>query len=429
MKKMESRMKSVIILLTVFFIGNLFAQTNKDDRINNERVKYYQDFLNFDEDGKTKVDIFIQVPLKEIQFVKSGNGFEGGYSVTVSVYEEDKETLVQEKVWNEKINLESFNYISSRGNFNLSHRSFVLPPKKYFIKTIVTDKDSRQEFSSENFYTVKDFSTKPSMSDVMLISNKTVVDGNNKIVPNVSRNITEAGNGIEIFYEIYSDSAENRELEYVISDESGDKIFYWAKKEQELKKGTTQIFYTFLDSTISLGTYRLSIYIKDTEGDSVLGTTKKFFSRLAGLPANIVDIDKAIAEMVYIASPDEIGKMEDGKDEKDKTEKFLEFWKAKDPSPGNDENEVFEEYFRRVEFCNKNFSQYTEGWRSDRGMVYIILGSPNNIDRHPFEYDSKPYEIWQYYELNKSFIFVDETGFGDYRLTTPLYGDLFRYRY
>ena len=426
---MESKMKSAIILLTVLFISNVFPQENKDDKINNERVKYYQDFLNFADGSKTKLDIFIQVPLKEIQFVKSGNGFEGGYSVTVSVYEDDKETLVQEKVWNENISIESYNYISSRGNFNLSHRSFILPPKKYFIRTIVTDKDSRQEFSSENFYTVKDFSTKPAMSDIMLISSKTVVDGHNKIVPNVSRNITEAGSGIEIFYEIYSDSTENRKLDYVISNESGDQVFYSSTKDQEFKKGATQIFYTFLDSTLSLGTYRLSVFIKDADGDSVLGATKKFISRLAGLPANIVDIDKAIAEMVYIANPEELSKMEDGKDEKEKTERFLEFWKEKDPSPGNEQNEVFEEYFRRVEYSNKNFSQYTEGWRSDRGMVYIILGSPNNIDRHPFEYDSKPYEVWQYYELNRSFVFVDETGFGDYRLATPLYGDLFRYRY
>jgi hypothetical protein len=70
-----------------------------------------------------------------------------------------------------------------------------------------------------------------------------------------------------------------------------------------------------------------------------------------------------------------------------------------------------------------------EGWRSDRGMVYITLGPPNNIDRHPFDYDAKPYEIWEYYDMNQQFIFVDETGFGDYRLTTPMYGDMYRYRY
>jgi len=54
-------------------------------------------------------------------------------------------------------------------------------------------------------------------------------------------------------------------------------------------------------------------------------------------------------------------------------------------------------------------------------MIYIIFGAPNNVDRHPFEVDSKPYEIWAYYELNYSIVFVDETGFGDYRLQTPIW--------
>ena len=421
-------MKTTTILLTLLFIGSVFCQENKSDGISNDRVKFYQDFLNFAAAKKTRLDIFIQVPFKEIQFVKSGQGYDGGYSVIVSVYDEDKTTLVQEKLWNEKININSSNYLSSRENFNLSYRSFELPPAKYFIRTVVTDKDSRQEFSAENVFVVKDFSEKPSMSDIMLVANRTSVSGDNKIIPNVSRNIINSGKGIDIFYEIYSDTAETEELEYVITNDKDKEVVFSDTKEQKLKAGTTQVFYTFIDTTLSLGSYHLSVFLKKADGDSVLETTKKFFSRIMGLPGNIVDIDKAINEMVYIASPDEMSKMEDGKDEKEKTERFLEFWKSKDPSPGNERNEMFEEYFRRVDYSNKNFSQYIEGWRSDRGMVYIILGAPNNIDRHPFEYDSKPYEVWQYYELNRNFVFVDETGFGDYRLVTPLYGDLFRYR-
>ena len=60
------------------------------------------------------------------------------------------------------------------------------------------------------------------------------------------------------------------------------------------------------------------------------------------------------------------------------------------------------------------------------GMIYIVLGPPDNVDRHPFEYDSKPYEIWYYYDINRSFYFLDETGFGDYRLLNRNY-DWFRY--
>jgi GWxTD domain-containing protein len=121
--------------------------------------------------------------------------------------------------------------------------------------------------------------------------------------------------------------------------------------------------------------------------------------------------------------------MEDGKDKTEKIKRFLEFWKKKDPSPNNEENEVFDEYFRRVAYANEHFSSYIEGWKSDRGMVFIMLGPPNNVDRHPFEYDSKPYEIWEYYNLNRSFVFLDQTGFGDYRLITPFTGDLYRFRY
>ena len=62
------------------------------------------------------------------------------------------------------------------------------------------------------------------------------------------------------------------------------------------------------------------------------------------------------------------------------------------------------------------------------GMVFIVLGMPDNIDRHPFDPDSKPYEIWQYYNLNRSFGFKDTTGFGDYRLMNPLDFDYVRGR-
>mgnify|MGYP001405783215 FL=1 len=166
------------------------------------------------------------------------------------------------------------------------------------------------------------------------------------------------------------------------------------------------------------------------ENSKVIETvTKGFYSHWKGLPVVITDIDKAISQTVYIATPEELDYMKDAETVSEKTKRFLEFWKKKDPSPNNDENEVFDEYFRRIAYANENFSNYTEGWRSDRGMVFTILGAPNNIDRHPFEYDSKPYEVWEYYDINRSFLFLDQTGFGDYRLMTPLTGDLYRYRY
>lgn len=424
-------MKTIkLFLVFLFSAGFIYSQPENPTLYVQTGAKYFQDFLNFmDDNGQSRVDIFIQVPFAAVQFERSPGGFEGGYSVTVSIYMEDGETLYLEKLWNEKISVKSFGESSAKENFNLSYRSFKLPPDKYFIKTTVTDRDSRREYFSKNYYTIKDFSIKPSISDIMLIAQMTKVEGNNKIIPNVSRNVSENKDEINIFFEIYSDSSTDYNIDYVVTNKD-NKILYESSGKQSINEGITQIFYTISDSTLfNIGNYILTVRLKDNNADILASTSKTFFSRWVGLPATVANIDEAIDQLIYIANPDEIDYMENGKDEEEKSKRFLEYWKSKDPSPGNDENEVFQEYFGRVNFANEQFSHYREGWQTDRGMVFIILGPPNNVDRHPFEYDSKPYEIWEYYEINRSFTFLDETGFGDYRLITPMYGDLFRYRY
>ena len=423
-------MKTIkFFLLFIFSAGFIYSQPENPTLYVQSGAKYYQDFLNFlDDDGQSRLDVFIQIPFAVIQFERTSIGFEGGYSVTVSIYLEDGETLFLEKLWNEKINVKSFAETSTKENFNLSYRSFKLTPAKYFIKTTVTDRDSRTEYSSQNHYNIKEFSPKPSISDIMLIAQMTNVEGNNKIIPNVSRNVSDNKEDINTFFEIYSDSSIDYNIEYIVTNKD-NKILYESSGKQLINIGKTQVFHTISDSTLlNLGNYMLTIQLKDANENILASSSKTFYSRWAGLPATVDNIDKAIDQLVYIANPDEMEYMYNGKNEEEKTKRFIEYWKTKDPSPGNEENEIFQEYFGRVNFANEQFSHYVEGWKSDRGMVFIILGSPNNVDRHPFEYDSKPYEIWEYYEINRSFTFLDETGFGDYRLITPMYGDLFRYR-
>jgi len=427
---MEFKMKRYkIIAALIFFTGIIYGQKGNTDLYSPGKIKYYQDILNFkSDDGKANVNLFIQVPFREIQFIRTSKGFEGGYTVTVSIYDEKAENLVLEKIWNEDISSDSFDESSAKENYNISHRTFDLERNTYFIKTTVMDRESREEFSSERLFAVKDFETDLSISDILLISSNTVVEGRNKMIPNITRNVSNSEEGVDMFFEIYSDSVGEYNIEYVVINKERE-ILRTKTETQIVNKGKTQVYYTLEDSSLGLGSYLLTVAIKDNDDNNIVATTKPFYSRWVGLPANVENIDNAIAQVVYIASPDEMDYLKEGKTEQDKTKRFLEFWKSKDPSPGNEENEIFEQYFNRVSFANENFSHYSDGWSTDRGMVFIILGAPSNVERHPFEYNAKPYEVWQYYELNRSFVFTDQTGFGDYRLVTPLQGDLFRYRY
>ena len=424
-----------IFLLSLFMLSLFLCTANAQEEIATEKnsfgkePKFYQDFLDFSSGKKnsTRLDVFIQMPYSTIQFVRSENGFVGNYTVTVSIFDNDKEKLIAEKTWSEKLTAKNFNETISKNRYSFNLRSFYLIPGKYNIRTAIDDKESNSEFPREVMFNVRDLSASIAISDIMLLAQRVEESGKNKIVPNISGNVATQKDGLPLFYEIYSDFPARLKIEYKISDNKKNTI-YDDTEDRQVDSGKTQIFHTIKDSSFSLGIYNLEVLLKNSQDDLLASSEKAFFSRWIGIPSSITDLDKAIDQMVYIASTNEIDHIKDAKTKEEKLKRYMEYWKKQDPTPSTEDNEVFNEYYRRVAYANAHFSHYVDGWKTDRGMVFILLGPPDNVERHPFDLDAKPYEVWEYYNLNKSFIFVDETGFGDYRLITPLTGDLYRFR-
>ena len=76
-------------------------------------------------------------------------------------------------------------------------------------------------------------------------------------------------------------------------------------------------------------------------------------------------------------------------------------------------------YKSRVEHANESFGMLgREGYRTDRGRVYIVYGPPDDIERHPNESDTKPYEIWTYNNIQGGveFDFLQRIQGSDYEL-------------
>ncbi len=64
--------------------------------------------------------------------------------------------------------------------------------------------------------------------------------------------------------------------------------------------------------------------------------------------------------------------------------------------------QIIKEYYTRVENANKLFSSFQEGWKTDRGIIYVVFGSPNLI------YKNEHSEKWVYGEENNSLSVVFE---------------------
>jgi len=418
---------TVVMLFTSFIIGqnkNPLTKTNIGTK-----NSFFQDILNYksDKKGQTKVEAFIQVPYQTIQFIKVANGFLGKYTITLSFLNKKGEKLYTEKIWNEKITVKDFKSTSSKKISNISRRTFYIQPGVYLIRTSVEDKEIKKEFVKTLKFMVRDFSRDISLSSIMFIENMKVKKGNNRIVPNITKNVANQAQGFPIYYELYSNKKMNATVDYIVSDKKED-VLYKESIPIKVDSGINNIFYTIKDTTISLGTYKLEVLVKNN--DEILANTEKmFFSKWVGAPTNITDLETAIDQLEYIATDDQIDYIRAGKTKEEKIKRYKEFWKSKDPNPTDEDNPVFNEYYRRINLADKNFSHYnTPGWRTDRGMVFIVLGPPDNITDHPFDSYAKPYVVWDYYQLSRSFTFVDETGFGDYRLANPLDFDYFRYR-
>jgi hypothetical protein len=55
---------------------------------------------------------------------------------------------------------------------------------------------------------------------------------------------------------------------------------------------------------------------------------------------------------------------------------------------------MIREYYRRVELSNRWFTSYKAGWKTDRGIIFIVYGEPTTI------YKSINSETWVYGEEN-----------------------------
>jgi GWxTD domain-containing protein len=108
---------------------------------------------------------------------------------------------------------------------------------------------------------------------------------------------------------------------------------------------------------------------------------------------------------------------------------FIEaFWKIRDPTAGTPANEFKTEHIKRFNEANRRFrfGSVREGWRTDRGRIYIILGPPASEEHLEGSSSLCPTELWSYYgDTTKGLpthfvlVFYQRGGAGESKLYDP----------
>ena len=104
------------------------------------------------------------------------------------------------------------------------------------------------------------------------------------------------------------------------------------------------------------------------------------------------------------------------------------FWKQWDPTPGTAENEYKDEILKRFEYVSDHFARATtrEGWKTDMGRIYMILGPPASTESYEASLGLVPCIAWFYYgdtrknlPVHFGLVFFQKRGAGPFQLYDP----------
>ncbi|PCH93455.1 MAG: hypothetical protein COB85_07035 [Bacteroidetes bacterium] len=135
--------------------------------------------------------------------------------------------------------------------------------------------------------------------------------------------------------------------------------------------------------------------------DTITREGLTFFHYYNDFP-NLTTANQMIGPLRYITTKQEFTEMMTTDDKKRAVD---DFWINITGNPDRG-RKVVKKFYARVQDANRYFTSYLEGWKSDRGMIYIIYGAPDVVYKNSFS------ENWIYGEegnlvsLNFAFVHV-----------------------
>jgi len=103
-------------------------------------------------------------------------------------------------------------------------------------------------------------------------------------------------------------------------------------------------------------------------------------------------------EVNYIISSDEKKEFLLLKSDDERDHFIQSFWDLRNPNPHSDSNTYRDEHYRRLAYVNETYGNpgRGDGWQTDMGQIYIILGAPKQKADYQTGQNVKPIQIWFY---------------------------------
>jgi GWxTD domain-containing protein len=327
----------------------------------------------------------------------------------------------------------------------VNNRTYSLAKGTYFISLYGYDSNDRTRCDSIKFTVeINDRSDSLMLSDIEFCSNITESKDQKSnfykntylVIPNPSRIFGATTSPLIFTYMEYYHVMPGKVyvIQSQVLDSKGEIKKSKTYRRKFLNSNVVDVS-TLNVTTLFSGKYTYEVILSDTLGSALAKAQRIVYlynpQIQPALETLVAERSSEFAKMTYeelgnefksakyIATSDEVNTFENLTTVEARRNFMAKFWIRVETQEAGRTDLTRASYLQKVILANQRYGVFSkEGWRSARGRVFLLYGEPDEVQRFPYAEDSRPYEIWNYHQIEGGvvFIFVDLTGFNEYTL-------------
>jgi GWxTD domain-containing protein len=361
----------------------------------------------------------ISVPNRALTFTREGDRYRAPYEVKLTLDRGDVEAASVNVM--EIVRVGSFREINRTDESVIFQHYFRVAPGAYTLTALVRDVGGSRTASQSSSITVPTLGAGRLSSPILVYeaSGRTTLDSAPKLLASPrSSAVFGRDSTVAIYVEGYGQGT-RLPVDFVVRNDRGTQLL----KDSTTLARTGALFsgiVTVPISSVGVGIANVSFSRRDGVDSA---RAPLFVSFGEDIP--LMSFEDMITYLRFFASPSRLNALRTAPAERRGTA-WAEFLRATDPVPETPTNEEMQAYFGRIQQANGQFrNDRNPGWLSDRGMVFVALGEPDQvIERNVNQTLSATQmgptarlQIWQYRQFSSQLVFYEDTG--RWRLTRP----------
>lgn len=360
-------------------------------------------------------DIHLAVAYRNLAFISSSNGYRADYTVTAKLEEVGGEQIVHQGSWRDSLLLDSYQETQQEETVAIN-RHLAADPGTYNLRVTFKDNTTGKVIAGRKQLEIPAVKGDTPVLGTLYMQSQSDSTGYRPVVSShvptgesalrATANLynTSTAQSVHVTYSLirFRTDFSRAQPPHALTPMFGsieykgityDEVDTVKTAQYNLSPAPDESTLNFdLPEDLDSGIYQVSVATRMTLNDSgrtVAGHQNRWISIKGANFPNIRSLDKAVRALSYVMEEEEVEAIREADDWETRKRRFDAFW-GEQVGNRSRASDVLRLYFDRVEQANRLFTNHKEGWKTDRGMVYIVFGSPRYVENYVNS------EVWFY---------------------------------